>query len=96
MSLDIEAIQDDIMFGSRDDFTDEELIVAFKETVSGYSAEEIRRGILPQVYGDWIDFVWKNCDDCPGANGLDRRCCCGNRRVYWSKQKDGSFDLEAD
>lgn len=30
-----------------------------------------------------IRFDGQNCDECPGWDGLSRRCECGNRRVYW-------------
>jgi hypothetical protein len=48
-----------------------------------------------------IDFDGMNCNDykdehepeCTGWDGDDRRCDCGNRRVYWevSKNSDGKF-----
>ena len=25
----------------------------------------------------------ETCEECPGWDGLSRRCECGNRRVYW-------------
>jgi len=48
-----------------------------------------------------IDFDGMNCNDykedheveCGGWDGESRRCDCGNRRVYWSIQKnlDGTY-----
>lgn len=48
----------------------------------------------------YVDFDGQNCADawdegenCAGWDGVDRRCDCGNRRVYWetSKQHDGTW-----
>ncbi len=30
------------------------------------------------------------CDECGSWDGIDRRCACGNRRVYW-EWSSGSF-----
>lgn len=99
-----ESIQDDILFAEREEFTDEELLLAFGDAVTRNSvtADEIREYILPQVHGllsylddpysdvnSLIDFEGRNCEDCTGWNGVDRRCSCGNRRVYWERSKDG-------
>lgn len=45
---------------------------------------------------DFTDFMGQNCDDeagCSGWDGESSRCCCGNRRVYWSsyQNEDGTY-----
>jgi len=62
--------------------------------------EAIEAGIAYcDEYGT-IDFDGMNCadawdegEDCMGWDGVDRRCDCGNRRVYWAsyQQPDGTF-----
>jgi hypothetical protein len=68
-------------------YTEDFLRTHFAET--GYSATETEV-ILNQFrnYGfDYLfDFAGQNCDaygECAGWDGVDRRCECGNRRVYW-------------
>lgn len=48
--------------------------------------------------GEFIEFEGMNCNDymgpddgppCPGWDGKSRRCACGNRRVYWTLERDG-------
>lgn len=43
-----------------------------------------------EVTGEFIDFVGYNCDEdeCAGWDGLDDRCDCRNRRVYWETTRD--------
>jgi hypothetical protein len=52
-----------------------------------------------QENGD-VEFDGMNCHEwleedqwCTGWDGFDRRCTCGNRRVYWDIEKniDGKF-----
>jgi len=53
-----------------------------------------------------IEFNGMNCNDylddneteCDGWDGEDRRCNCGNRRVYWciSKNLNGTFGASAE
>ena len=53
----------------------------------------------------FVPFDGMNCNDykddsepeCLGWDGEDRRCCCGNRRVYWevSKNSAGRFSVQA-
>lgn len=89
-------IQADIENGVEREYTDEELVIAFKETASDISAEDIRNEILPLVFGnlEYLGFSGQNCDDCEGASGFDRRCQCGNRRVSWASDH-GHYYMEA-
>jgi hypothetical protein len=32
-----------------------------------------------------------NCDSCNGWDGINSRCECGNRRVYWALSDDESY-----
>lgn len=55
---------------------------------------------------DYIQFNGMNCndylsdgdDECPGWDGLDRRCYCTNRRVSWitNQNADGKWSAYAD
>jgi hypothetical protein len=57
-----------------------------------------------QENGD-VEFDGMNCNEwleedqieCSGWDGFDRRCTCGNRRVYWEVQKnsDGKYFANA-
>ena len=38
-----------------------------------------------------FDFEGKNCDECPGWDGISRRCECGNRRVCWQLSYYGDY-----
>jgi hypothetical protein len=58
-----------------------------------YNEEVAAKTKEMEELGDVIDFVGMNCDDCPGWNGVDRRCACGNRRVYWESY-DSDFESE--
>lgn len=47
--------------------------------------------------GEYVDFYGMNCDEtednfCLGWDGKSRRCDCGNRRVYWAKSEDFTFE----
>lgn len=66
-------------------YSDEELLIAFNESARGIPVGQIRKLILPQVYGGDLElsFNGQNCDDCSGWDGTSRRCNCGNRRVSW-------------
>ena len=54
----------------------------------------------------FVDFSGMNCndylsegdDECLGWDGYDRRCQCGNRRVYWNIQQneDGRWSAYAE
>ena len=50
-------------------------------------AAEIILAQMPDLGTGYIPFNGQNCDEfesgCLGWNGVDRRCSCGNRRVYW-------------
>lgn len=45
---------------------------------------------------EFVEFEGMNCNDyladgelpCPGWDGRDKRCVCGNRRVYWALSAD--------
>ena len=41
-------------------------------------------------YNDYLD---EGQVECSGWDGIDRRCDCGNRRVYWEieQNSDGKF-----
>lgn len=45
---------------------------------------------------NYFDFDGQNCDfmnenaNCAGWDGLDSRCDCGNRRVYWETEKNSN------
>lgn len=43
--------------------------------------------IRAKIENGYIDC---SCDECGSWDGLDRRCSCGNRRVYW-EWSGGSF-----
>jgi hypothetical protein len=55
---------------------------------------------------DHVEFNGMNCndwlsegaDECPGWDGVSRRCSCGNRRVYWatSQNADGKWSAYAE
>ncbi len=63
---------------------------------NGYTAREIEV-ILKRFPWDYaMDFNGQNCNDfgdvvCDGWDGLDRRCNCGNRRVYWVVEGDYAY-----
>lgn len=40
--------------------------------------------VMPDLGTGFIEIDDANCEDCSGWDGLERRCDCGNRRVYWS------------
>ena len=51
----------------------------------------------------FIEFDGMNCNDyddngCVGWDGEDRRCVCGNRRVYWATHQnaDGKWYTHAE
>jgi hypothetical protein len=76
-------------------FSNDEIKTAFSGVCDISDIQLIRSKILPIVYGlgfDYLDFDGNNCDDagesCNGWNGFSKRCCCGNRRVYWEKSGD--------
>lgn len=96
-----DVIQDEIVYRDREksSFTDEELLLVFEHSAVGASAAEIREHILPQVYGldvEYLEFDGSDCDyERCGWGGFSNRCFCGNNRVYWEKQKDGTFSPTA-
>ena len=55
--------------------------------------EEVRRQIETiDRTGILTDFGGQNCErPCNGWNGVDNRCECGNRRVFWEEGWDHSF-----
>lgn len=53
--------------------------------------QEVKRNI-ESLDGGFTGFDGQNCDGpCDGWNGVDRRCDCGNRRVYWNAGDTHSF-----
>jgi hypothetical protein len=51
---------------------------------------------MPDLGEGTVDLGDSGCDeDCAGWNGIDARCECGNRRVYWTFE-DGSAYWEMD
>lgn len=62
--------------------------IAFQEEAERLSAEL-------KASGGFVDFSGSNCEPdegaCPGWNGNDRRCECGNRRVSWTAAYGHSF-----
>lgn len=69
--------------------------VRTKLTADGYSAEDIEKILKVFPFGYLTSF--DGCDggydgtECPGWDGLDRRCECGNRRVYWTIDGDYAY-----
>ena len=61
--------------------------------------EEAIEAAMKAVVDGYVEFEGMNCNDyldldaeeCEGWDGVDRRCECGNRRVYW----DASGNPEA-
>ncbi len=57
----------------------------------GYNSDDIEIIVKHFPWNHSMDFSGQNCHDvgydhtdaCTGWDGLDRRCDCGNRRVYW-------------
>jgi hypothetical protein len=82
---------------SGEPLTDEEIVELFGEQsgcVRGAfendkeSFERFKTEIVPRAAaGERFDFSGQNCDpdegECPGWDGVSRRCVCGNRRVEW-------------
>ncbi len=81
------------------EMTDDEIKSLFSVIIKdGLTIEDIRTHVIPviEAHGDdMLDFDGKNCDDCSGWDGYDRRCSCGNRRVYWCPDGDGGYRPEA-
>ena len=61
----------------------------FANTIVG---EEWLANVKPGLYSfDGED----NCEGCGGWNGVDHRCACGNRRVYWERSDSHTFENPA-
>lgn len=65
--------------------------------IYAFTAEEAIEAAIKRLgENGYAEFIGMNCNDylgddeveCEGWNGVDRRCDCGNRRVYWETYKD--------
>lgn len=71
--------------------------------LSNHATEELALQAAKQYVaeeGGMIEFDGSTCDEeaqCMGWDGEDRRCDCGNNRVYWStwKNLDGLWSAYA-
>ena len=63
----------------------------------GYTPADIEVILRHFPWDDAIMFSGMNCNEweaeevCNGWDGLDRRCNCGNRRVYWVVEGDYAY-----
>jgi hypothetical protein len=75
----------------------ETLIKSIRSDSSKEEADLFEKEIVPSIKaGEYFQgFDQDNCEDCKGWDGLDYRCECGNRRVYWS-YIEGLWMPEAD
>lgn len=86
------------------DFTDEELKKIFED--QDMSVENLRKYIIPIIIENngEIRFEGDNCNDIGLGgrygycywDGIDRRCMCGNRRVYWTRSDNDYWYGQAD
>jgi hypothetical protein len=53
-----------------------------QEAMVGASDEKLRQ--LKEIAESLPESFSCDCQDCGTWDGLQRRCQCGNRRVYWS------------
>ncbi len=71
------------------DFTEADAMQKAQERAEHMALEENRRKV--EAGDEWYEFGGNDsCEDCAGWNGVDNRCNCGNRRVYWTTY--GRFD----
>ena len=66
-----------------------------EEEALAEAKRQAAEGLLIEFDGqNCNDYLDDEADECDGWDGVDNRCECGNRRVYWEVENYGATDGE--